>query len=204
MATNSIFPTQVWQNRLSSINSRLKVELLEDCYLIKRSDKDGRLWSEKNYKGGYTSYGSLSQVHKMTSSFETLARSIDIEVRKYIKLLQYDIRPSELMMTRMWINIMGPSCYHKMHIHPLSVVSGTYYLSVPKNSSCIRFEDPRHPMMMASPPKQKKLRTENQNFIDIKPKSGEVLLFESWLRHEVPENLTKEDRVSISFNYDWI
>jgi uncharacterized protein (TIGR02466 family) len=30
-----------------------------------------------------------------------------------------------------------------------------------------------------------------------------VVLFESWLRHEVAANQAEEDRVSISFNYHW-
>ena len=30
-----------------------------------------------------------------------------------------------------------------------------------------------------------------------------VLLFESWLRHEVPPNPVRAERVSISFNFNW-
>jgi uncharacterized protein (TIGR02466 family) len=33
--------------------------------------------------------------------------------------------------------------------------------------------------------------------------AGNVILFESWLRHEVSANPVAEDRVSISFNYNW-
>lgn len=29
------------------------------------------------------------------------------------------------------------------------------------------------------------------------------LLWESWLRHEVPMNLAEEERISVSFNYEW-
>jgi uncharacterized protein (TIGR02466 family) len=37
----------------------------------------------------------------------------------------------------------------------------------------------------------------------VKPAVGEVLLWESWLRHEVPMNMAEEERVSVSFNYEW-
>jgi hypothetical protein len=30
-----------------------------------------------------------------------------------------------------------------------------------------------------------------------------VLLWESCLRHEVPVNLAEDDRISVSFNYEW-
>jgi uncharacterized protein (TIGR02466 family) len=37
----------------------------------------------------------------------------------------------------------------------------------------------------------------------VKPQVGDVLLWESWLRHEVPMNMSEEDRISVSFNYAW-
>jgi uncharacterized protein (TIGR02466 family) len=33
--------------------------------------------------------------------------------------------------------------------------------------------------------------------------AGTVVLFESWLRHEVPPNPVAAERVSISFNFNW-
>jgi uncharacterized protein (TIGR02466 family) len=33
--------------------------------------------------------------------------------------------------------------------------------------------------------------------------AGSVVLFESWLRHEVAPNPLDSERVSISFNYGW-
>ena len=34
-------------------------------------------------------------------------------------------------------------------------------------------------------------------------RSGRLVLFESWLRHEVSANLTRAERISVSFNYNW-
>ena len=80
-------------------------------------------------------------------------------------------------------------------------MSGTYYVDVPGNSSAIRFEDPRLPMMMAAPPRRADTPIENRTFVEIKPKTGMLLLWESWLRHEVPANRSEDDRLSISFNF---
>ncbi|MFM7444428.1 MAG: TIGR02466 family protein, partial [Tabrizicola sp.] len=44
---------------------------------------------------------------------------------------------------------------------------------------------------------------ELQRFVYVKPAVGEVLLWESWLRHEVPMNMSEEERISVSFNYGW-
>jgi uncharacterized protein (TIGR02466 family) len=42
-----------------------------------------------------------------------------------------------------------------------------------------------------------------RSFIYIKPEVGDVLLWESWLKHEVPMNMAEDDRISVSFNYGW-
>jgi uncharacterized protein (TIGR02466 family) len=44
---------------------------------------------------------------------------------------------------------------------------------------------------------------DRQRFVYVKPAVGEVLLWESWLRHEVPMNMSEEERISVSFNYGW-
>jgi uncharacterized protein (TIGR02466 family) len=33
--------------------------------------------------------------------------------------------------------------------------------------------------------------------------AGNVILFESWLRHEVAANRVADERISISFNFNW-
>ena len=90
---------------------------------------------------------------------------------------------------------------HAPHIHPHAVVSGTYYVNAPKGSGAIRFEDPRLGLMMAAPPRRKNARLENRCFVDLQPKPGMLLLWDSWLRHGVGANATKTPRISVSFNY---
>ena len=58
-------------------------------------------------------------------------------------------------------------------------------------------------MMMAAPPRTKDAPQALQPFVYIQPEVGEVLLWESWLRHEVPMNMSEDDRISVSFNYSW-
>jgi uncharacterized protein (TIGR02466 family) len=74
---------------------------------------------------------------------------------------------------------------------------------MPNGTSPLKFEDPRLGMMMAAPPRMKEAREEMSNFFYAWPKVGDVMLWESWLRHEVPMNMANENRISISFNYSW-
>jgi len=46
-------------------------------------------------------------------------------------------------------------------------------------------------------------RDELRQFTYVAPEVGEVLLWESWLRHEMPMNMSEEERISVSFNYGW-
>ena len=110
----------------------------------------------------------------------------------------------QLKLSACWINIMGPHCHHSGHIHPLSTISGTFYLNTPPLSGVIKFEDPRLGFFMASPPRRQLCQPKNKRFHVVKPRTGDLLLFESWLRHEVTVNENDEDRLSISFNYDWL
>jgi uncharacterized protein (TIGR02466 family) len=81
------------------------------------------------------------------------------------------------------------------------VLSGTYYVTVPDGSGPIVFEDPRHALMMAAPPRKAGAPREHQTYVSAPPSPGALLLWESWLRHEVPLNRASGERISVSFNY---
>lgn len=201
----ALFPSFVYyaplkKDGIKALNKDLKQESLK----ISEIDEDGQAWSEKNYKGGYTSYGSMAQLHRFSTTFEDLEKEINKHVRKFVRHLEMDIDPKELRMSSCWVNIMPTDVIHTMHIHPLSVISGTYYLQTPKNCSAIKFEDPRLDAFMASPPRKADAKVHNQRYHSIAPQEGHVVLFESWMRHEVPKNNADSERISISFNYDWV
>ena len=80
-------------------------------------------------------------------------------------------------------------------------LSGTFYVRVPAGSGGLKIEDPRLPLMMAAPPRRDDAPEDSRAFVYTEPKSGMLLLWESWLRHEVPPGAGKGDRISISFNY---
>ena len=55
--------------------------------------------------------------------------------------------------------------------------------------------------MMAAPTPRADAPEDAQRFVYVAPAEGTILLWESWLRHEVPAGDAKQDRISISFNY---
>ena len=121
----------------------------------------------------------------------------------FARELDLELDRRKLALDSIWINILEPGGVHAAHIHPHSVVSGTYYVAVPRGAGAIRFEDPRLGLMMAAPPRKPGARRDNRTFVDVEPAPGTLLLWESWLRHEVPLNRARRERISISFNYGW-
>jgi len=203
MPSLPVFSSQIYQASCVKPSSSLFRALKKELSQIEAADTQGHSWSSKNYPNGYTSYGSWDRMHQMSPHFADLQKLLDKHVHAYIKNLQWDVPAREIQLTRIWVNVMRENTLHGMHIHPLSVVSGTFYLQTPADGSAIKFEDPRFNQFMNRPPVKASAKKE-QPFLSIKPKAGDVLLFESWMRHEVPIHQSKTPRLSISFNYDWI
>ena len=197
-----LFPSLIYNAPLLSRGvSVLNAELLSELTQIRDQDEDGLAWSAQKYPGGYTSYASLDQLHQMTSTLIHWREKIDQAVAEFAREQHWDLSGGRLVMTDCWMNFMGPLCVHSGHIHPHSVVSGTYYVETPKGCSGLRFEDPKLSMYMNSPLRKSNAPKPLQHFVTLPAKAGRVTLFESWLRHEVPPSTVEGERVSLSFNY---
>jgi uncharacterized protein (TIGR02466 family) len=187
MAVQLLFPTLVYQARLPAWR-RLNARLLPECRQLRADDAAGRRWSQRNYPGGYTSYNSAHRMHRRSPTFARL---------------RLDLTGRPLSMTDCWVNVMGRGAVHGLHLHPLSTISGTYYVAVPQGAPGLKFEDPRLERFMASPPRGGGARRGQRPWVTLRARAGELVLFESWLRHEVAPNPLAAERISISFNYSW-
>lgn len=200
----SLFVTPLYRARLSDLGGSVDMSELEaSCWSIAEDDEAGQKWCEENGYPGYTSYASLTDLGWRFEIFKRLESVLDAHVADFAAHLQFDLADKPLTLEDLWINILPQGGVHTSHIHPHSVISGTTYVTLPTGTSAIKFEDPRLPMMMAAPARVKEARPELRSFHYVSPDVGDVLLWESWLRHEVPVNLAEDERISISFNYSW-
>ncbi len=142
-------------------------------------------------------------MHEVSPTFARLAGMFDTHVRRFVEELEFDLDGRQLAMTDCWVNLMPRGVTHGLHLHPLSVLSGTYYVRVPKGAPGLKFEDPRLDRYMGAPPRRADAALRNRAWVVMPASSGSLLLFESWLRHEVVANPVAAERVSISFNYGW-
>jgi uncharacterized protein (TIGR02466 family) len=204
MTTHALFPTYVYDAALQRRGApQFNRQLLRECRQLRLDDPAGCRWSTKNYPGGYTSYGSVHRMQRLSPTFALLQRKLAPHVAAFAKAVEWDLTGRQLDMTDCWINIMPRRTAHSLHLHPLSTLSGTYYVTVPAGSPGIKFEDPRLERFMAAPPRKAGARAHNKPWVTLPAVAGRLVLFESWLRHEVAANSAVADRVSVSFNYNW-
>ena len=175
-------------------------ELRQGVIMLAEEDEAGQEWCEQQGYLGYTSYASLDDLPSRIPAFAKLEKRLVKAANQFAGDLGFEMGGQKLAMNSLWVNILDPGAGHSGHIHPNSVISGTFYLDLPDGSSAIRFEDPRLPFMMNAPPQKSDLAPERKRFVYFQPQEGHALFWESWLRHEVMVNMSDDPRVSISFN----
>jgi uncharacterized protein (TIGR02466 family) len=205
MSLRPLFVTQIYQASLAEERdfAAFNDELEETIQMLAAEDAAGRAWSKANAYGGYTSYASLDDLPQRATVFGMLKSKLDRHARAYAQALNLDLRARRLKLDSLWVNLLKPGAGHSGHIHPHSVLSGTVYVRTPPGASALKLEDPRLPLMMAAPPRLADAPEAERSFVYLQPQAGTILMWESWLRHEVPTNGAKTPRISISFNYGW-
>ena len=85
-----------------------------------------------------------------------------------------------------WFNVAKPGEKTGWHDHKKNaVISGVYYLKVPKNSGDIHF---------------RKKEKESWKEYSINSEPGKMILFNSVLEHSVSKNRSADNRISLAFN----
>ncbi len=205
MTSRSLFATRLYEASLAGEAGfdAFNAELLQACHMLAEEDEAGRGWSKRHGYRGYTSYASLDDLPRRASVFDQLKRKLDRHAAAFARELHLDLGRRRLRLDSLWANVLKPGGVHSGHIHPHSVLSGVVYVAAPPRSGALRLEDPRLARMMARPPVRADAPEAAQTFVYLEPTPGAVLIWESWLRHEVTPHAGKGERVSLSFNYAW-
>ena len=107
------------------------------------------------------------------------------------------------MRASAWVNINSPGAYNRLHSHPNSHLSGVMWIKSPKDCGVISFDNPNGHQSYTE------INSYNEEFKDqffvhhaywLPPIEGRMIIFPSHLQHEVEENKSNEDRISVSFN----
>jgi uncharacterized protein (TIGR02466 family) len=142
--------------------------------------------------------GSAISSHDRQS--DILDRHLDLKqkIQKSINLYTSITGYREVKITSSWINKQYPGSVLKEHIHSNSLISGAVYLKADEQSSDLVFQNPNPYSFFIDV----NFSTDsNVSFHTIKPKTGMILIFPSWLKHgsDNKPNLS-EERIVLSFN----
>ena len=184
-----MFATRLYEAELGE--EALLSDLAHSIRTLAQDDNAGRRWSREHRYAGYTSYASLDDLPRRDPAFAELAKHLGRHALRFAEECAFDL-PRKPKLDSLWANLLKDGAQHSGHIHPHSIISGTLYVEVPAGAGAIRFEDPRLPLMMAAPPR-------SDSFLSVEPRPGLLLMWESWLRHEVLPG--RGERLSISFNF---
>ncbi len=128
-----------------------------------------------------------------------------LEINKRLEGLRSIINFNDnlvLKVESMWININPTYSYNTRHIHPGSYMSGSFYVKTPNNSGTLMLKHPALNSMyiLRNHDIFKTYNDVNSAAWSIPPVENKLVMFPGWVEHEVSQNLSGEDRISIAFN----
>ncbi len=183
-----LFPTLVWKIQLSRdtyepLNAKIKAKLTELAQATPGLAPGGKLQTDQTLH-------RLPEFQELKDIINTAATGV-LDFQKIV----YE----SLELTGCWANISPPGDGHRPHTHPNNYLSGVYYVQTQGGANTISFDDPR-PQTNIISPVTSEITDENAGQIHIATREGLLVLFPSWLQHQVPRNKSQRARISIAFN----
>jgi len=186
MHTELWFPTVIWSAMIHKVNN----DEIKSWAYEKQKQDTGRVIS--NY-GGWQSNdiqaGECSAIDKLIAHLNT-----------EIKECANQVGLPELELYNLWVNINPSGSYNHLHNHVGSVLSGSYYVDATPEQGNIQFErnDNAEYHIPTNVLKETYYTSTRATYA---AKTGALYIFPGWLKHSVQGNFTKQDRISIAFNY---
>lgn len=185
------FSTPIWETMISVDNQSLKdwaYSLQMQFPPVLKSNKGG--WQSSELIDPPDSYYQLKENINQILDDVHVSMGLKKSYKSHVELA--------------WLNINPPKSYNVKHLHPRSLFSGVYYISVPEgDSGNIVFE--REPLMLSYLPNYivEYWNDMTSGTATYAPEEGKLLIFPSWLLHWVETNNTDHDRISLSFNTNY-
>ncbi len=188
-----LFPSPVFQFKVQNYEN-LNKQLTQYIYDLHKNDKEGiqrsnvNGWHSKNFKieKDNIPYNFVKSIHAYVKEV-----IVDGFGWKYV--------PEKVGVSEIWAIINKKGTFNSSHNHPGSYLSAAYYVKAPNNCGNIHFYDPNEIKKFNSPSTEKLTELSTSGF-SIKPEEGHLLIFPSYLYHDVGKSLSDEDRIVISFN----
>lgn len=192
--TEQIFPALIQVSRPPNAEA-LNQQLLAEVESIRATTPNGK---PENWSCDvYTTMTNAGRLHNRPSFREFTDFSISC-ANYFSEVMCYSYGEDVLDMKECWFNIYGPGHSQEVHCHPNHAMTGVYYLKAPPGSAALVFHSPYHKSMMR--PERTEDTFANSPAIPYPPTEGDLVMFDSAIKHSVPLHTLDEERISISFN----
>ena len=171
-----------------------------DAYLD-RLHPEAREYIDQSLRYGTQTLGKLFGAgHDLV---EKLRRSIEPALQRYIKDMRADDkhpllsrRAGGFAFTDSWSSRLRDCGYHTNHIHPKGWISSVYYIALPESvayaeskEGWLKFGEPSFDIPFADPIRRA-----------VQPKSGQLVLFPSYMWHGTVPFRSVKSRTTIAFD----
>lgn len=195
MIDNSILSFPIYKKRIVDSQEILKsYEILSDKLVSENPQGWGYSWAE--VCGSWNSLFLCDNIIQYVEKFSHLKLHIDNCVREYLNQLDFNFNSQYFKERHVWLNATDKDGYQETHDHvSLPTISGTFYISSPKQYGNFYFENPYYNLE-----REKNLSIFKEK-IEVDLEAGDLILFPSNAKHGVMKNPKNKNRYSISFNY---
>ena len=170
-----------------------------DLELSPKDDKD----IEDIIKGGLRSNSgnsTSSNSYIFDDKLKKIKQFCEQQIAIYVKEVINPKEDLDFYITQSWLNITKPGETHHIHFHRNSIISGVFYISTEEDDK-ITFSDPNAKIKIIIDLATKEYNLWNSITWFFPVNNNELVLFPSWLNHEVePNKKATTDRISLSFN----
>jgi uncharacterized protein (TIGR02466 family) len=187
MIAEGFFPTLIYAKDVD-LNTD---QLANDIVAWSKQDKGIK-------KTNVNGWHSETNMHEMPQ-FKSL---VDELFKMQFEIFKEEWLDREPRLGNMWANINPPGGYNRPHIHANSLFSGVYYIKAPANSGKLVCNDPRPGVQTVMPTRKKGQPPKHLwREVHLEPKVNRIIMFPSWLWHNVEPNESNDIRISVSFNF---
>jgi uncharacterized protein (TIGR02466 family) len=182
-----IFPTRIWQSRLTTFEPLLPQWI--DAALALRAAHP-KPAGRTNRQGWNSADMALLEQPIFAALREAIQAACATALRE---MGQGDVA----FALQSWINMHDRGGFNFLHAHEGTLLSGSFYLKVPAGSGEFVFRDPRpgvvHGYVKGAVPN-------GYGDIHLTPSAGLLVLFPCWMEHYVEPHEHDEPRIAIAFN----
>ena len=198
-STGNIFPVPIHVFDIKDFEL-YKKDLIDYAYNLRSKDPEDSKGSNYGIKSSvrHTIEGWQSKTFPLYDQSDKL-HSILMDCITSLPPLKENIN----VYSKAWVNINSPGSLNLQHSHPGCDLSGVLWIKCPDKSGDIFFHSPSCFETFQEIESYTEDFKNNNNYYHsyyFPPIEGRMLIFPSHLEHDVRENLSKEDRISVSFN----